>query len=166
MYKINDYVVYRKDICKIKNIREKYYNDEDYYILSSVTDPSLKINLPVSKGDILLRNLMSKDEVEEIIREIPNIGLVETSDKFLEHEYRELMHSGTHRDLIKIIKTTYARNKERAESKRRIAEIDTTYFELAEKYLYNEFSIVLDLSFDDTKKYILDKVEKQIAASS
>ena len=158
MYKINDYVVYRKDICKIEDIREKYYNDEDYYILHSVTDSSLKINL--------LRDLISKDEVEEIIREIPEIDLVKTSDKFLEHEYKELMSSGTHRDLIKIIKTTYARNKERAESKRRIAEIDTTYFEMAEKYLYNEFSIVLDLSFDDTKKYILDKVEKQIAASS
>ena len=164
MYKINDYVVYRKDICKIEDIREKYYNDEDYYILHSVTDSSLKINLPVSKED-LLRDLISKDEVEEIIREIPEIDLVKTSDKFLEHEYKELMHSGTHRDLIKIIKTTYARNKERAESKRRIAEIDTTYFEMAEKYLYNEFSIVLDLSFDDTKKYILDKVEKQIAAN-
>ena len=165
MYKINDYVVYRKDICKIEDIREKYYNDEDYYILHSVTDSSLKINLPVSKED-LLRDLISKDEVEEIIREIPEIDLVKTSDKFLEHEYKELMSSGTHRDLIKIIKTTYARNKERAESKRRIAEIDTTYFELAEKYLYNEFSIVLDLSFDDTKKYILNKVEEQIAASN
>ena len=163
MYKLNDYVVYRKDICKIKDIKEKYYNEEDYYILESLTDKSLKINLPVSLGDDVLRDLISKDEVEEIIREIPEIDLVKTSDKFLEHEYKELMHSGTHRDLIKIIKTTYARNKERAESKRRIAEIDTTYFEMAEKYLYNEFSIVLDLSFDDTKKYILDKVKEQTA---
>ena len=163
MYKQNDYVVYRKDICQIEDIKEKYFNDEDYYILKSITDPSLKINIPVSKGDDLLRDLITKEEVDKIINDIPNIGLIKTNDKFLEHEYRELMNSGTHRDLIKIIKTTYLRNKERAENKRRIAEIDTTYFEMAEKYLYNEFSIVLDLSFDDTKKYILDKVEEQIA---
>ena len=45
MYKLNDYVVYRKDICKIKDIKEKYYNEEDYYILESLTDKSLKINM-------------------------------------------------------------------------------------------------------------------------
>ncbi len=165
MYKINDYAVYRKDICKIKDIKEKYYNDEDYYILESVTDPSLKINLPVSKGDALLRDLISKDEACEIISEIPDIDLIDVNDKFLEHEYKELMQSGTHRDLIKIIKTTYIRNKERALNKKRIAEVDTTYFEMAEKYLYNEFSIVLNLSFDDTKKCILNKVEEQFATN-
>ena len=163
MYKLEDYVVYRKDICQIENIKEHYFNDEYYYILKSVTDPSLKINIPVSKGDSLLRDLITREEVDKIIEEIPNISLIKTNDKFLEHEYKELMNSGTHRDLIKIIKTTYFRNKERAESKRRIAEVDSTYFELAEKYLYNEFSIVLDLSFDDTKKYILDKVKEQTA---
>ena len=163
MYKPDDYVVYRKDICKIKDIEENYLNDEDYYILKSVSDPTLKINIPISKSNNLLRDLISKDEIEKIINEIPNIEMIKTNDKFLEHEYKELMNSGTHRDLIKIIKTTYMRNKQRAESKKRIAEIDSTYFELAEKYLYNEFSIVLDLSFDDTKKYIIKKVEEQTA---
>lgn len=165
MYKLDDYVVYRKDICRIESIKENYFNDEDYYILKSVTDPSLKINIPVSKSATLLRDLITKDELESIISEIPEIDMIKTSDKFIEHEYKELMNSGSHRDLIKIIKTTYLRNKERMENKKRIAEVDSTYFELAEKYLYNEFSIVLDLSFDDTKKYIIDKVEEQIVAN-
>ena len=42
MFKINDYIVYNKDICKIERILEKYYNDEDYYELKSVSDNSLK----------------------------------------------------------------------------------------------------------------------------
>ena len=33
------------------------------------------------------------------------------------------------------------------------------YFKNAEKYLYNELSISLDLSFDDTRKYIIDQVQ-------
>lgn len=31
---------------------------------------------------------------------------------------------------------------------------------MAEKYLYTEFSIVLGLSYEDTKKYVIDNVEK------
>ena len=34
------------------------------------------------------------------------------------------------------------------------------YFNKAEKYLYNELRIVLDLSYEETKKYVLDKVAK------
>lgn len=160
MFKIGDYVVYRKDICQIKELIENYFNNEDYYALQSISDHSLKINIPVAKSDSLLRNLITKEEVNDIIKEIPEIDTIDSNEKFIEQEYKELMNSGTHRDLIKIIKTTYLRNKERLESKKRVAEIDSTYFELAEKYLYNEFSIVLDLSFDDTKKYIIEQVEQ------
>ncbi len=160
MFKIGDYVVYRKDICQIKELIENYFNNEDYYALQSLSDPSLKVNIPVAKSDSLLRNLITKEEVNNIIKEIPEIDTIDSNEKFIEQEYKELMNSGTHRDLIKIIKTTYLRNKERLESKKRVAEVDSTYFELAEKYLYNEFSIVLDLSFDDTKKYIIEQVEQ------
>lgn len=68
------------------------------------------------------------------------------------------MQSGTHEDLIKIIKTTYLRNKERTENNKKIREIDDSYFKKAEKYLYNEFSIVLNKSFEETKEYIINKV--------
>ena len=37
---------------------------------------------------------------------------------------------------------------------------DQSYFELAEDYLYNEFSIVLNKSYDDTKQYIINKIEE------
>ena len=32
------------------------------------------------------------------------------------------------------------------------------YFNLAEKYLYNEFSVVLNLSYDETKEYVINSV--------
>ena len=43
-------------------------------------------------------------------------------------------------DLIKIIKTTYLRNKERIDNNKKIGGTDDEYFKQAEKYLYNEFS--------------------------
>ena len=68
------------------------------------------------------------------------------------------MQSGTHEDLIKIIKTTYLRNEKRINDNKKISEIDDTYFKKAEKYLYNEFSVVLNKTFEETKEYVNNKV--------
>lgn len=158
MFKENDYVVYRKSVCKVKQIKNNERLNSACYILVPVNDESLKIEVPVSKGNDYLRNLISIDKLEEIIKAIPNIDIIDDNDKLIENEYKELLKRGNHEDLIKIIKTTYLRNKERTENKKKISDKDKNYFEQAEKYLYTEFSIVLGKGFDETKKYIEDKV--------
>lgn len=70
----------------------------------------------------------------------------------------ESFASNKHEDLIRIIKTAYLRNKERTDGKRKISENNEHYFELAERYLYNEIGVVLNLSYNEIKKYVTDKV--------
>ena len=156
MYKIGDYVIYLKDVCKIADIKKHYLNDTDYYILVPINDNSLKLNIPVTNTSI--RGLLKKDEVNAIIDNIINVKVLETDEKNIEAEYKKLLQSGNHEDLIKLIKTTYLRNKERIDKKRKISDTDRNYFEMAEKYLYTEFSVVLDMSFDETKEYIINKM--------
>lgn len=76
----------------------------------------------------------------------------------IEAEYKNLLSSGSHEDLIKIIKTTYLRNKKRLDNKKKIGDKDNYYFKKAERYLYNEFSISLNMSFENTKDYITEQV--------
>ena len=42
--------------------------------------------------------------------------------------------------------------------KRGSYQIDDSYFKKAEKYLYNEFSIVLNKTYDETKEYVINEV--------
>lgn len=154
MFNIGDFVVYKRDVCKIVNIKN------EYYVLVPITDNSLKISVPVANKFGFIRNLISKNEIMEIIKKIPNIETIETNDKLIENEYKNLMNTGSHEDLIKIIKTTYLRNKERIDNNKKIGDKDNNYFSLAEKYLYNEFAIVLNMSYDDTKKYVIEQVCK------
>lgn len=158
MYKINDYIIYKREVCIIKDILLKFYRDNDYYLLSPLSDESLTIKVPVSNKEI--RNLISKDDVEKIIKEIPNINIIDADTKQLEGIYKELIVNGRHEDLIKIIKTTYLRNKERIDNNKKTTDKDNYYFNLAEKYLYEEFSIILNLSYDDTKEYVINKVNE------
>lgn len=156
MYKIDDLLIYKKDVCKVEEIKEKYLRDTDYYVLSPLTDPSLKIQVPTNSSAI--RSLITKEKVDAIIHSIPNIEIIKSEAKTLENDYKLLMQSGTHEDLIKIIKTTYLRNKERLDNNKKTTDKDTYYFNQAELYLYSEFSVVLNLTYEETKQYIIDKL--------
>lgn len=160
MYKINDYVVYKHDVCKIKKIKTDDKTGQTYYVMTPIDDDSLIITIPtdIKTG---LRDIISKKEAEKLIQEVKDIEPLENiNDKDISFEYKELLNKGTHTDLIKIIKTSYIRNANRINNKKKISEKDDTYFNLAEKYLYNELSISLDKSTDEIIKYITEIVNE------
>lgn len=64
MYKINDYIVYRHDVCKIKKIKK--IKDKDYYVISPIDDNSLIINTPVDNKMGYIRDILSKEEAKKL----------------------------------------------------------------------------------------------------
>ena len=156
MYKIGDYVIYLKDVCKIFDIKEKYMNDTDYYILVPINDESLKLSVPVTNET--LKNLPSLNEVNAMLDNICNISVLTEENKQLEDEYKKLISSGSYEDLIKVMKTAYLRNKKRLDNKRSISSKDKNYMEMAEKHLIPELAIVLDMSIDETEQYVINKL--------
>lgn len=161
MYQINDYLRYGKEVCKVKEIKENWFNNQDYYLLVPVKDDSLKIEIPVTSDK--LQSLISKDALENLIKKIPDIEPIDIDEKFLESEYKRLLSTGKYEDVMKVIKTTYLRNKKRMKSNKKLAEKDINYSQLAEDYLYDEFSIVLGKSYEDTKEYVSGKIDEILA---
>lgn len=161
MYKANDYLVYKKDVCKVKEIKKNKLNGLDYYILVPIDDDSLIIDVPTDNRMGYIKDIITKKEAEKLINSIPQIEpLSNIEDKYIENRYKDLIYNGTREDLIRIIKTTYLRNEERTKNKKKISDKDFNYFNKAEKYLYNELSIALNMSFDETKNYIISKVKE------
>lgn len=154
MYQKGDYLVYRKDVCVVKDILEM--RGEAYYALSPLSDDSLSLKVPASNE--FLRNVLTKDEAENLIEHMSEIETLDLNEKMLEHEYQALLASSSLEDLIKIIKTTYLRNLKRVDEGKKIGEKDDFYFKKAEKLLYTELSISLNLSYDETKEYIVNKL--------
>lgn len=161
MYQINDYLKYGKDVCRVKEIEEKKFNDQDYYLLVPVKDETLKIEIPVTSDKV--QDLISKDELENLINKIPEIETIKLEEKFMESEYKRLMSTGDYEDIIRVIKTTYLRNKIRKQNNKKLAEKDINYFQLAEDNLFNEFAVVLGKSYEDTKNYIINKLDGVLA---
>lgn len=46
------------------------------------------------------------------------------------------------------------------EQNKKASDIDLTYLELAKKFLYNEYSIALDKTAEETREYFISKLKK------
>ncbi|MBE6141074.1 MAG: hypothetical protein E7172_06070 [Firmicutes bacterium] len=158
MFEIKSYVVYKKEVCLIEDIIVNDKNKQKYYLLNPIDDNSLKIRIPVDNGPNLLRNLISKEQIDSLIKDIKNIEPLDINQKNIENQYKELLATESHHNLVKIIKTTHLRNENRIHNHKKIGDKDRAYFEKAEKYLYNEIACVLNLNYEEAKAYVMNNV--------
>ncbi len=157
MFQKGDYIIYRKNVCIIEDVKEKLINNMDYYVLKQPEDDSLTLRVPTNNKYI--RGLMSKQDVKDLINRIVDIKIINCDNKVLENEYKKLLLEGSHDNLVKIIKTTYLRNKDRLDHKKKISEKDNNYFLKAEHYLYSEIAAVLGIDYDEAREYVINKVK-------
>ena len=73
MFKVNDYVIYKRDVCII--LEEKLISNYEYFVLQSTIDDSLKINIPKNMSSKLLRHLNTKEDIEKLISKIKTIKI-------------------------------------------------------------------------------------------
>ena len=100
MFEKDSYVIYKRDVCKITDIFKSKINNTEYYRLSPISDESLKISVPTENKNGYLKRLLTKEEIEKLIDNIPNIMPVEADSRSLDNVYKELFHSGNHEDLM------------------------------------------------------------------
>lgn len=163
MFKVNDIVVSKHDICKITEIIKDFAQDEDYYTLAPLDNDSLTIHAPVSNKMGLLRSIITKQDAKDLIQKIPEIKIVKLTDRTLEHEYNSLVNSGKREDLVRVIKTTYLHKIEGMDNGLKMSQKEKSYFALAERLLYSELSVALNKPYSEMKEYIVDIVSKSYA---
>ena len=118
MYKKGDYVVYRRDVCIIRDIKESKLKNTTYYVMNPIDDSSLIIDIPIENKMGFLRDVISTDKAKKLIERIPKINPIENiNEKNLDAKYTEMLYTGNYEDLIKIIKTTFLRNESRVNNK-------------------------------------------------
>ena len=84
MLKVGEYVIYQEQVCQIKEQKINEFTHLESFILVPMTDSSLKVNVPIDNPNI--KNLMTKQEIEDLLAKIKTIPLIEVDDKLLESE--------------------------------------------------------------------------------
>lgn len=165
MFKVGEYIVHgRNGVCKIEDITpvEMSGADKDklYYVLLPMKSEGSKIFFPVDSDKIVMRSVVTKDEAENILKNIKDIEPIWIdNEKQRELKYREAISSCDCTQLIGIIKTLCERSKERMEQGKRVTYVDDRYFKEAKETLHDEFSIALGMEKDEVEKYIAKHIE-------
>lgn len=165
MYEIGDYIVYgRNGVCKVEEIGPLKLSGTDrdkiYYTLQPVYSKSSTVYTPVDNDKIIMRRVLTEEEAQQLIDEIPSIELLWIeNDKIREQKYKETINKYDCREWVRVIKTLYVRRQERISEKKPITNTDEKYLQAAEDYLYGELSIPLGIPKENMEEFISARLE-------
>ena len=83
MFKIGDYVAhYKEGVCEVVNIGkiDMGSSDKEYYTLKPVYDAGGTVYTPVDNKRDQIRKLITKEEAENLIKEMPKIDTIGAYD--------------------------------------------------------------------------------------
>lgn len=165
LLKINDIVLYGAEgVCKIKDIIRENFGEGimEYYVLQPIYKDSLTIFVHTGNDHLIskMRRVLSREEIEKIILTMPEEELLSIEDESArEIKYQEIINSGDRRAVVKLIKTIYLRQKNRKEQKKNPYAIDERFLKEAEKLLYDEFALVLNVKPNQVLPLIIKQIE-------
>ncbi len=164
MYYVGDTVLYASQgVCKIIGTDEKKFNGNkvEYFILQPVYDKNSKIFVPSSNEKLLskMRPIISADEVRRIIKDIPNEDTIWISDDGKrKQEYQQIIVDGDREKLLQLIKTLRLHESSQQLKGRHLHQSDDYLLKQAEKLLYDEFAIALNIEPDEVSNIVAESL--------
>lgn len=130
-----------------------------YYTLCPIYQQETVLYVPVENQKIIMRAVVSREEAEKLVAEIPEIETVwVTNEREREVQYKAALKSCDCRELIKIIKTLYLRKKSRMKAGKKAMAVDERYFRQAEEQLYGELAYSLGIRKEKVQAYIIERI--------
>ncbi len=166
MFQKDEYVIYGNNgVCMVKDIgpldMPGIPKERIYYTLVPYYTKDSQIFTPVDSDKVPMRPLLSREQIMQLIEEIPDIELLWVKDeKQRETQYKEALHKCSCHELIRIIKTIYQRGQSRLAEGKKMTASDEKYFHLAEDRLYGEFAITLGIELEQVKNFISARIEQ------
>ena len=164
MFQTGDVIVCgNHGVCRVEKVgplsSSVAERDRIYYTLTPLYERGSVVFTPVDNQKMVIRPVISREEALELIdgmREAEGLGIQD--EKKREEGYKEALKSCRAEELVKVIKTIYARRRSRAARGKKATDADSRYFKLAEVYLYGELAVSLGLERDQVKAFIRDRI--------
>lgn len=167
MFEVGEYIVYGvKGVCRVEDITHIDISGADknrlYYVLTPIGESTGKIYAPTDNQKVMMRRIISKEEADRLIDELPQIELLWVpDDKQREAKYKEALNTCDYRAWVSIVKTLYLRKQERVAQGKKITALDERYMRTAENELYSELSLTLGIPKGEMENYIRDRLEQK-----
>lgn len=164
MLEIGTTIVYGTQICKITGKSKQTFGKitRDYYVLVPVFNEKNTIFVPADNENLMgkIKPILSAEEIYSLIDSIPdteNIWIEDNKERTL--RYKDIIERGERKEIIGVIKTLFERKKEIESKNRKLHATDEIILSRAEKMLYEEFALVLDIKKEEVIPFIARQIE-------
>lgn len=163
MFAINDTILYgTHGICRIADIvKEPFAGAKgNFYILNPVQNPSSTIYVPVDNEKLTsrMRSILSEEEIYSLLKTMPD------EEPWIENKndraarFRTILNSGNRAEILSLIKTIYKHREELKANGKKLHAADESTFKEAEKVIYDEFALVLNIKRDQVIPFIIEQM--------
>lgn len=159
---VNELVVYGSGgVFRITEICNKKIGsrEEEYYVLKPVYERGgSTVYVPVANEKLAgkLRPLLSREEVDGLIDSLPQMQVpwIESQSDRRER-YRQLLQRNDSTALIRAVRALRIHRREQEASGKRLYLADERFLKEAERLLYDEFAVALQMEPKQVLPYIL-----------
>ncbi|MBR0485467.1 MAG: CarD family transcriptional regulator [Oscillospiraceae bacterium] len=166
-FKKDDCVVYKSaGVCRVLNVEPQSMDGENeilYYKLKPLFDANSTYYVPVSAGNEKLRPLLTKAEVLSLIDDMPKsedeIEVWSDNRRERREMYSQILKGDDQKALVQLISALYFRKQSSEANGKRFSSMDESAMKNAENLMLQEFGTVLDMTPDEVRKFIDERVQ-------
>lgn len=150
-------------VCKITDIvtQEICNQVAEYYVLQPVYSNTARVYVPVLNEMLTskMRSVLSKEELNDLLDNLPKATNDWIENEHLRKErYKEIISGADRVALICMIRELYLHKEKLAIQGKKLHASDERFYKEAEKILYEEFALVLDIDIKDVLSYIKNRL--------
>lgn len=164
MYQIGSLVVYGiHGVCRVLQMETQVIDRKavTYLVLEPVGQEGSKYMIPTNNMTAMaqLRPMLTPQELEEMLcsQEVRR-GSWNWDENARKQSYRELISSGDRMKLMQMVHTLYRHKKSQQEAGKKVHMADDNFLRDAERILIGEISVIKDMSSDEAKLYLKNKL--------
>ena len=168
MFQISDVVVYTTyGICRVENIIDINFNGNltKYYVLVPLSEAKTELTIPVDNPitNARLHELLSEDEITEIIDEIPYLEpFWIPNDNERKKAFNEIIKKGNRKDTLQMLRSVKKHQLSLKDKVRKLHACDEQVMHDAEKLIVDEFSYVLKKDKVEVYNVVNDMILKNL----
>lgn len=165
MYRVGDWIFYGNiGACQVTSIDSRKIPGMDkehlYYTLNPINGDCC-ISTPADTGKVFMRPIISKEEAEQLISDIPSIdapAFHSSALRQLSEHYEQMIATHDCHTLIEMTMSIHRKQEEALDRKKKLGAVDERYMRRAEDLLFGELSVALGIEKSSVESYIADRL--------
>ena len=160
MFKINDTVVHYRDGIAIITGTTLMAGNE-YFVLNVKRVGNVSVYVPVSKADNIIRDVLSIDQADELLRyakEIPESFIGNTKQR--RDDFKRKLASGDIKDVAFLTKMYLLHKTNSFETENvKLGQMDVEMLKDAYNRLTDEFAVIYDVTHENIEEFMVNKLK-------